>query len=624
MSATTYNKQPEERQVAILLNFIGPEAVEIHDTFTYENEEDSKKIDKVLEAFDRYCNPRKNILHARFLFYTRKQKENESYDSFLTDCKTLIKDCEFKNPDEILRDKIVLDASDRETMDSVIKLGEISLADATEKFRIAEVIRKQTKEIHGEISQEVNTVKTKERTQKKSEEKKKKEENQSKDQSKDESKDHRYDSNVIQCKFCGYKHPKYKCSARGKQCKKCNKFNHFARKCITRNYNNCNNCDNVADNDKDNNCEYYCDCISKVNSISWTKNLKIENKNIIFKLDSGSDVNLIPFNVFDSVRKNSVKSLVLAKNKVKLHAYGGYEIKNFGCVNLLVENDNQFSAEKFIVTKADTVPILGLPTCLKLNLIKKTVNSIKQDTTKEIIMNRYSDIFTGIGCFPFSYKIELIENAVPVSLPPYRLPLKLRDKVKLELDRLCQLDIIEKFDRPTSWASRLTVVEKPDGTLRLCLDPQHLNKNIKDEHYAIPTLADLKSKLANANFFTVLDLKDGFWNVKLHPDSIQYCVFSTIFGCYAFKRLPFGLKISAQIFQKFNTEIFGNIDNVFVYIDDLLIYADTQEKHDQILEQVNVKFNKNKFQFRQREVRYLEHIIFKNNTVEIDPERVRL
>ncbi|KAJ3640340.1 hypothetical protein Zmor_003645 [Zophobas morio] len=111
MTASSYHKEPEERQVAILLNLIGPEAVELHETFKY-GKGDEKKIEKVLQAFEEYCNPKKNILHARFLFYNRKQREGKPFDTFLTDCKTLVQACDFKNADELLRDKIVLDAAE--------------------------------------------------------------------------------------------------------------------------------------------------------------------------------------------------------------------------------------------------------------------------------------------------------------------------------------------------------------------------------------------------------------------------------------------------------------------------------------------------------------------------------
>ena len=71
--------------------------------------------------------------------------------------------------------------------------------------------------------------------------------------------------------------------------------------------------------------------------------------------------------------------------------------------------------------------------------------------------------------------------------------------------------VITKVDTPSDWVNSLVIVEKPDGTLRICLDPRELNKSIKREHYQIPTLEDIQAKLNGANYFTSLDCSAGYW-----------------------------------------------------------------------------------------------------------------
>lgn len=106
--------EPDKRKIAIFLNIIGEEAVELFNTFKF-TAGDENKLDKVMQAFEKYCQPNKNILYSRFLFYNKKQKQCEEFDCFLKGVKTLIKPCEFKHEEEMLRDKIVLDANDKET-----------------------------------------------------------------------------------------------------------------------------------------------------------------------------------------------------------------------------------------------------------------------------------------------------------------------------------------------------------------------------------------------------------------------------------------------------------------------------------------------------------------------------
>lgn len=84
-----------------------------------------------------------------------------------------------------------------------------------------------------------------------------------------------------------------------------------------------------------------------------------------------------------------------------------------------------------------------------------------------------------------------------------------------------QLGAIEKVDQPTEWVNSIVIVEKPDGNLRICLDPKDLNRAVKREHFQLPTSTEITSKLTGAKVFSKLDAKDGFWHVKLdHVSSL--------------------------------------------------------------------------------------------------------
>lgn len=166
--------------------------------------------------------------------------------------------------------------------------------------------------------------------------------------------------------------------------------------------------------------------------------------------------------------------------------------------------------------------------------------------------------------------------------------------------------------------------------MRLCLDPQELNKYIRKENVLIPTLDDVVAQLSGKKYFSVLDLKDGFWQVELDELSSNYCTFSTPFGCYKFNRLPFGLSMAPEYFQKINCQNFGDIEGVMIYIDDILVAGKTKEEHDMILNKVinrarelNVKFNRNKLQFCVNEMcKYLGQI-FMSDGIKPDNNRVK-
>jgi len=104
------------------------------------------------------------------------------------------------------------------------------------------------------------------------------------------------------------------------------------------------------------------------------------------------------------------------------------------------------------------------------------------------------------------------------------------------------------------------------GSLRACLDPRDLNRAIKREHYVIPTFEDVSAKLCGKRVYSVIDMKDGFWQVKLDEESSRLCTFNSPFGRYSFCRLPFGISSAPEVFEKKVTETFGDIDGVELYL----------------------------------------------------------
>lgn len=94
------------------------------------------------------------------------------------------------------------------------------------------------------------------------------------------------------------------------------------------------------------------------------------------------------------------------------------------------------------------------------------------------------------------------------------------DRLKATLNDLLQADVIAQVTEPTPWVNSLVVTEKKDTKkLRVCLDPSNLNEAILRQHYSIPTTEEVLSKLAGKKIFTVLDEKDGYWQIKLDQES---------------------------------------------------------------------------------------------------------
>ena len=144
-------------------------------------------------------------------------------------------------------------------------------------------------------------------------------------------------------------------------------------------------------------------------------------------------------------------------------------------------------------------------------------------------------------------QLTLKPDTEPVLRPPKILLIELRDQTKQELDRLVHKGVLAPVDEPTEWVNQMAAATKKGGSLRICIDPQSLNLALKREHYQLPVLEDILPDLARAKVFSQVDLSHGYWHCILEEDSSAFTTFSTPFGQYRWKRLPFGLSVSSEI-----------------------------------------------------------------------------
>ncbi|GFS50338.1 hypothetical protein TNCV_1638371 [Trichonephila clavipes] len=213
--------------------------------------------------------------------------------------------------------------------------------------------------------------------------------------------------------------------------------------------------------------------------------------------------------------------------------------------------------------------------------------------------------------------------------PLRRVPLALKPKLKSTLDRLEKEGMVSKVNKPTDWVQSLVIVEKPNGNLRLCLDPRDLNKVIKRENYQIPCTDDIISSLEGKKIFSVVDLKNGFWHIPLDEVSSEICTFNTPFGRYKSNKMPFGIVFAPKVFLKKNQKLLGDIEGVEIYFDDIIVTECDEDSHDAIMSRVlerakllNIKFNPDKLQYRVSEVKYAGQIISKSG-IKPDPDHIK-
>lgn len=257
-------------------------------------------------------------------------------------------------------------------------------------------------------------------------------------------------------------------------------------------------------------------------------------------------------------------------------------------------------------------------------------------SVEDSLIKEYDDVFSKeLGALPGQVHLQLDETVQPVITPPRRIPTALKDKFKVEIDRLESLGVVSKVDEPTNWVSSVVVATKRSGQLRVCIDPLHLNKALKRERYQIPVLDDLLPELSRAKVFSTVDLTAGYWHCVLDEQSSLLTTFSTPFGRYKWNRLPFGLSVSSEIFQKRVNQALDRLDGILNITDDILIYGvgasdeEAREDHDRKLENLlkrcrehGIALNRKKLRLRVTEVTFMGHV-FTNKGLKVDPEKAR-
>ena len=172
------------------------------------------------------------------------------------------------------------------------------------------------------------------------------------------------------------------------------------------------------------------------------------------------------------------------------------------------------------------------------------------------------------------------------------------------------------------WASPVVMVRKRDGTHRFCVDFRELNSVTKADTFPLPKIDDLLDQLGAARYFSTLDLASGYWQIRMHPDSVEKTAFVTPQGLHEFRVMPFGLTNAPGVFQRLMERVLSGLnpedgpDYVVVYIDDVLVFSRTIDDHLEHLSRViqrlhgaGLKLKPSKCHFIREEVEYLGHMI---------------
>ena len=212
------------------------------------------------------------------------------------------------------------------------------------------------------------------------------------------------------------------------------------------------------------------------------------------------------------------------------------------------------------------------------------------------------------------HKIKLKPGAKPIKQRFYRLTKLKSDILKEELTKLINKKLIEPSY--SEWSSPVVLVPKHNGKWRMCVDYRRVNDITEKDSYSLPNIDEIFDSLDGAKIFTTMDLYSGYHQILMDEESVEVTSFTTKFGNYQFKVMPFGLTGAPATFQReMNKILFPLIGKcVYNFIDDILIYSRTVEEHLEhikavlkIFQENKLKINTEKCRFMRTEVEVLGH-----------------
>ncbi|WOH01704.1 hypothetical protein DCAR_0521089 [Daucus carota subsp. sativus] len=226
------------------------------------------------------------------------------------------------------------------------------------------------------------------------------------------------------------------------------------------------------------------------------------------------------------------------------------------------------------------------------------------------------------------FSIDLIPGAQPISKAPYRMaPLELQE-LKEQLQELLDKGFIRPSVSP--WGAPVLFVKKKDGSMRLCIDYRELNRITVKNRYPLPRIDDLFDQLQGAKYFSKIDLRSGYHQLRVKASDIPKTAFRTRYGHYEFLVMSFGLTNAPAVFMDLMNRVFKDFLDKFVivFIDDILVYSKTKEEHEEHLRVVLETLREHKLyakykkcEFWLDQVAFLGHIVSADG-IKVDPGKV--
>lgn len=599
----------------------------------YDTEEQNDVFGILVDALTKYFSPVQNSTFERHTFRNLKPETGEDLKKFLLRLRKQAAKCSFGNTAEEamelnIKDKLIDNWAPLELKRQLLE-KERTLSEVIDLCQIHEQIKDQASEMSTTTTAStsgvsVNRVVT--QTQ-------------------------RFDQSCYRCGSMKHSGNDTRCPARLQACKKCDMRGHFARRCRTKqkkrpysgndaaeskkkrttssrvNYINSEESEDGEHDDGRNIKEFSCfKVLQEGDRHDSYQDEFLESKvggvPIKLLIDSGSKANIINGQDWDLLTKKGAVVWhidVHAKNTLKPYAVGqSLEVRHKFQTTVSAANQKEIITSFFVVDRGD-VSILGKDAAKQLGVLKLGVG-----------INR---VIENTSPFPkikgVKVKLSIDTSVKPVQQPLRRVPVAIEAAVGNKIKEAVQRDIIEPVTGYSPWISPIVITYKSNGDIRICVDMRRANEAIRRENYPLPTFESIMTKLGNAKYFSRLDLEWAYHQIELDIESREITTFITHKGMFRYKRLMFGVTSAPEIFQRIFENLLAQCKNCLNYLDDIIIYGQTEEEHDtsrrkvmEVFRKYNVLLNKSKCTERTQELQFLGHRL-SSNGIDADQDKVQ-
>mgnify|MGYP001794878679 FL=1 len=624
------NKRSQRK--ALLLYHAGSRVREIHSTLDQTGRD---QYDEMVALLNAHFHVEPNVTYQRHMFRQCFQNEKETVSQYCARLLKLVTHCDYGDANAVnnqVRDQIVEGCHSDELREKLLEEGNgLTLEILLQRAATHEAVEQRAKAMSRASA--INRVASG---------------STARSNESFRSYGPKGREEQAKCEKCGLEHKPRQCPAYGKTCHKCGNKHHYARMCRGAGYrqnpsnsrrrvNNVNEdvemgqiSQDTGDEGTETRFAFYMPLVCNNSSLE-RRDIIVGGVTTSFIIDTGSDCNVISQKTYEHLKasKFKVRDSQCGGNKILPYTakVAIQPIGVFWCDIELKNSDARLDNVKFTVIPDQGESLLGKDAAISLGIVKFTATLSSIDDYKV----KYPKIFSDkLGKSKTQIKLTIKDDVRPVAQPYRRVPLLLRDKLEEHLSELERLDVIEKVTDHvgSEWINPAVIVPKKDGKIRLCIDMRRANEAIVRHQYPVPTVEELIYDMNGAQYFSKLDMRMGFHQFELHPDSRDITTFTTHLGLYRYKRLNFGITSAAEIYQKEISKIIQGLQGVANLADDIIVHATTREEHDRRLcevfsrlEQANMTLNQEKCVIGVQQLDFLGHVLSSKG---IDPDACKV